>query len=53
MLTISCLPITSGNREKSSFDHDIVSDGYIVALTTKAILNWGPKKLQSRQKLKI
>lgn len=55
MLTISCLLITSGDREKASFDQDIVSvsDGYIVALTTKAISNWGPQKLQSRKKLKI
>lgn len=50
---MSCLPVASGVREKASFDHDIVSDGYIVTLTTKAISNWDPQKLQSRQRLKI
>lgn len=37
ILTISCLLTTSRVREKASFDHDIVSDDYIVYFTTKAI----------------
>lgn len=52
-MTISCLPITSEAREKASFDHDILSDDYIVAFTTKAISNWGPQKSQSRQRENI